>query len=97
MRNKNGKSDYRFIINYIFLIVQLLNSSIRLFRTGAPVLLGLVKCPYEVPSVVLSISGDDTAGGHHPVPHPLQAIEHLPGGDAELHNFLLVIVSLGLI
>ena len=96
MRNKNGKSDYRFIINYIFLIVQLLNSS-RLFRTGAPVLLGLVKCPYEVPGVVLSISGDDTAGGDHPVPHPLQAIEHLPGGDAELHNFLLVIVSLGLI
>ena len=36
-----------------------------------------VKCPYEVPGVVLPIASDHTAGGHHPVPHPLQAIEHL--------------------
>ena len=53
--------------------------------------------PDEVPGVVLPIPGDHAAGGHHPVPHPLQPVQHLPRGDAELHDLLLVIVSLRLV
>ena len=33
--------------------------------------------PDEVPGVVLPVAGDHTAGGHHPVPHPLQTVEDL--------------------
>ena len=56
-----------------------------------------MKGPDEVPGVVLPVAGDDAAGGDHPVAHPLQAVEDLPGGDAELHNFLLVVVVLWLV
>ena len=53
--------------------------------------------PDEVPGVVLPVAGDHTAGGHHPVPHPLQTVEDLPGRDAELHDLLLVVVVLRLV
>ena len=56
-----------------------------------------MKGPDEVPGVVLPVPGDDAAGGHHPVAHPLQTVEDLPGRDAELHNFLLVVVILRLV
>ena len=56
-----------------------------------------MKGPDEVSGVVLPVPGDDAAGGHHPVAHPLQTIEDLPGRDAELHNFLLVVVILRLV
>jgi len=56
-----------------------------------------VKCPYEVPGVMLPIASDHTAGGHHPVPHPLQAIEHHPSGHTELCHLLLVAVTLRLV
>ena len=36
-----------------------------------------MKGPDEVPGVVLPVPGDHAAGGHHPVPHPLQTVEDL--------------------
>ena len=56
-----------------------------------------MKGPDEVPGVVFPVPGDHAAGGHHPVAHPLQTVEDLPGGDAELHHFLLVVVILRLV
>ena len=53
--------------------------------------------PDEVPGVMLPVPSDDAAGGHHPVPHSLQPVEDLPGRNAELHNFLLVVVILRLV
>ena len=57
----------------------------------------LVQGPDEVPGVVLAVAGDHAAGGDHPVPHPLQTVEHHPGGHAELRHLLLVTVGLGLV
>ena len=53
--------------------------------------------PDEVPGVVLPVAGDHAAGGDHPVPHPLQTVQHHPGGHAELRHLLLVTVGLGLV
>ena len=44
--------------------------------------------PDEVPGVVLPVAGDHTAGGHHPVPHPLQTVQ-----DLQLFFFLNVLNS----
>ena len=46
---------------------------------------------------MLPVPGDDAAGGDHPVAHPLQAIQHLPGRNTELHGLLLVVVILRLV
>ena len=44
---------------------------------GTLSILHLMEGPDEVPGVVLPVPGDHTAGGHHPVAHPLQTVEDL--------------------
>ena len=64
---------------------------------GLPVLLVLVQSPHKLLLVVPLLPRHVVPAGHHLVAHHLQAVEDLPGGDAELDPLLLLTVVLGLL
>ena len=62
-----------------------------------PVLLVFIQSPHELLLVVPLLPRHVVPAGHHLVAHHLQAVQDLPGGDAELDPLLLLTVVLGLL
>ena len=64
---------------------------------GLPVLLVFIQSPHELLLVVPLLPRHVVPAGHHLVAHHLQAVEDLPGGDAELDPLLPVAAVLWLL
>ena len=64
---------------------------------GLPVLLVLVQSPHKLLLVVPLLARHVVPAGDHLVPHHLQPVEDLPGGDTELDPLLPLTVVLGLL
>ena len=79
------------------IISYLSNLHICSLSAGLPVLLVFIQSPHELLLVVTLLPRHVVPAGHHLVAHHLQAVEHLPGGDAELDPLLLLTVVLGLL
>ena len=79
------------IISYLY------NLHICSLSAGLPVLLVFIQSPHELLLVVPLLPRHVVPAGDHLVAHHLQAVEHLPGGDAELDPLLPVAVVLGLL
>ena len=85
------------ILSHISNLSNIFNLHICSLSAGLPVLLVFIQSPHELLLVVPLLPRHVVPAGDHLVAHHLQAVQDLPGGDAELDPLLLLTVVLGLL